>query len=87
MKSSPLYLTFFLSFLKFCQAQCGGDLTDLTGEITSPNYPATYPDNSDCTWTISAPSSTSPVTVSWMSLFSSVWKHPTFVVVLFFIYF
>ena len=31
---------------------CGGTLTAAEGSIKSPNYPADYPNNQDCTWTI-----------------------------------
>lgn len=34
---------------------CGGTLTTLSGEITSPNYPGTYQSNRDCTWRIIVP--------------------------------
>nr|KAG5692365.1 hypothetical protein BaRGS_007978 [Batillaria attramentaria] len=33
---------------------CGGRLRDLTGVITSPNYPSNYLDNSNCTWVVQA---------------------------------
>lgn len=31
---------------------CGGALTGLSGEISSPGYPLEYNNNADCTWTI-----------------------------------
>ncbi|TNM98453.1 hypothetical protein fugu_014699 [Takifugu bimaculatus] len=31
---------------------CGGVLTGLSGEISSPGYPLEYNNNADCTWTI-----------------------------------
>nr|XP_039268068.1 cubilin-like [Styela clava] len=31
---------------------CGGSLTSTSGTITSPNYPNTYPANTDCEWVI-----------------------------------
>ncbi|CAK8682879.1 unnamed protein product [Clavelina lepadiformis] len=35
---------------------CGGKLTATPdGEVSSPNYPAAYPADTNCTWTISAP--------------------------------
>lgn len=34
---------------------CGGTLTALSGEITSPNYPGFYQSNRDCTWKIVVP--------------------------------
>lgn len=34
---------------------CGGALTALSGEITSPNYPGSYQSNRDCTWKIVVP--------------------------------
>ncbi|KAJ1096038.1 hypothetical protein NDU88_001187 [Pleurodeles waltl] len=35
-------------------AGCGGTLTALSGEITSPNYPDPYPRNAYCHWNITA---------------------------------
>ncbi|XP_035255591.1 deleted in malignant brain tumors 1 protein isoform X4 [Anguilla anguilla] len=32
--------------------QCGGNLTDLKGEFTSPNYPGNYPNYAFCQWLI-----------------------------------
>ncbi|XP_046466404.1 cubilin [Neodiprion pinetum] len=34
---------------------CGGNYYSLTGVITSPNYPNTYPERRTCEWTIIAP--------------------------------
>ncbi|XP_033106624.1 uncharacterized protein LOC117108641 [Anneissia japonica] len=34
---------------------CGGHFTEDNGEVFSPNYPSTYPDNSDCNYFITAP--------------------------------
>ncbi|XP_065114614.1 cubilin [Paramisgurnus dabryanus] len=34
------------------QGGCGGAVTAPSGEIHSPQYPGKYPDNSDCSWTI-----------------------------------
>jgi len=36
---------------------CGGQLTEETGNVTSPGYPDDYPGNANCTWTIRAPES------------------------------
>ena len=33
---------------------CGGDLTDLVGEVTSPGYPQGYQNNQECVWKILA---------------------------------
>ncbi|XP_013797015.2 cubilin [Apteryx mantelli] len=33
--------------------ECGGELTDTYGSISSPGYPGNYPINRDCFWTIS----------------------------------
>jgi hypothetical protein len=33
-------------------AGCGGELTDETGQLTSPGYPNPYPGNVECVWTI-----------------------------------
>lgn len=34
---------------------CGGILVNITGEISSPNFPSEYPNATVCTWTINAP--------------------------------
>ncbi|KAK1786331.1 hypothetical protein P4O66_018035, partial [Electrophorus voltai] len=34
---------------------CGGVLTSLSGNISSPYYPSFYPPSVDCTWTINVP--------------------------------
>ena len=39
--------------------ECGGDFTTPHGILTSPSYPDTYPDNSDCIYNISQPYGTS----------------------------
>lgn len=33
---------------------CGGTLRGQSGMITTPNYPAEYNNNADCTWTVLA---------------------------------
>uniref|UniRef100_A0A8C4K029 CUB domain containing protein 2 n=1 Tax=Dromaius novaehollandiae TaxID=8790 RepID=A0A8C4K029_DRONO len=33
---------------------CGGELTALSGEIASPDYPDNYPNNAECRWSIRA---------------------------------
>ncbi|POI26232.1 hypothetical protein CIB84_010017 [Bambusicola thoracicus] len=33
---------------------CGGQLTGLSGEITSPRYPESYPNDAECHWSIRA---------------------------------
>uniref|UniRef100_A0A6Q2X998 CUB and Sushi multiple domains 2 n=1 Tax=Esox lucius TaxID=8010 RepID=A0A6Q2X998_ESOLU len=42
--------------LPYCRADdgCGGTLRGQSGVITSPNYPAEYSNNADCTWTVLA---------------------------------
>uniref|UniRef100_A0A667WX46 CUB and Sushi multiple domains 2 n=1 Tax=Myripristis murdjan TaxID=586833 RepID=A0A667WX46_9TELE len=42
--------------LPYCRADdgCGGTLRGQSGVITSPNYPAEYNNNADCTWTVLA---------------------------------
>ena len=34
---------------------CGGDLTGESGNISSPNYPMSFPVFSDCVWRIKVP--------------------------------
>uniref|UniRef100_A0A2K6FE01 CUB and Sushi multiple domains 1 n=1 Tax=Propithecus coquereli TaxID=379532 RepID=A0A2K6FE01_PROCO len=38
-----------------CIATCGGTLTTMGGVILSPGFPGSYPNNLDCTWTVSLP--------------------------------
>ncbi|MEQ2291567.1 CUB and sushi domain-containing protein 2 [Ameca splendens] len=42
--------------LPYCRADdgCGGTLRGQSGVITTPNYPAEYNNNADCTWTVLA---------------------------------
>uniref|UniRef100_A0AAQ4QYC2 CUB and Sushi multiple domains 2 n=1 Tax=Gasterosteus aculeatus aculeatus TaxID=481459 RepID=A0AAQ4QYC2_GASAC len=42
--------------LPYCRADdgCGGTLRGQSGVITTPNYPADYNNNADCTWTVLA---------------------------------
>ncbi|XP_070545496.1 tolloid-like protein 1 isoform X2 [Ptychodera flava] len=40
---------------KTCEAACGGFLTQLKGNLTSPSYPLEYPKNKNCVWQIVAP--------------------------------
>lgn len=50
-------LLFILVFFRQSHAQCDGGpltITDAGGGIQSPNYPGTYPSNSDCKWIISS---------------------------------
>uniref|UniRef100_H3BHY2 Metalloendopeptidase n=1 Tax=Latimeria chalumnae TaxID=7897 RepID=H3BHY2_LATCH len=35
--------------------KCGGTLTSLSGNFTSPEYPSSYPDSMDCSWVLIAP--------------------------------
>ncbi|XP_078621462.1 procollagen C-endopeptidase enhancer 2-like [Branchiostoma floridae x Branchiostoma japonicum] len=48
---------FLLSFLTYpaTSTECGGSLTSQHGVITSPDYPAPYPADTDCTWNITVP--------------------------------
>ena len=43
----------FIYFVIILADNCGGVLTDPTGEITSPDYPKRYPNDVTCTWKIS----------------------------------
>ncbi|NWY09255.1 CDCP2 protein, partial [Aphelocoma coerulescens] len=42
---------------------CGGQLTGLSGEITSPRYPESYPNDAECRWSIGGASSGGPLTL------------------------
>ena len=42
-------------FVAFVHAACDDVFTEETGVITSPNYPTSYPANSDCTFYVSVP--------------------------------
>ncbi|XP_066264368.1 CUB domain-containing protein 2-like [Branchiostoma lanceolatum] len=55
MGFSDAMLTLFLLYFLASPAtstECGGSLTSQHGVITSPNYPAPYPTETDCTWNI-----------------------------------
>ncbi|KAM8982207.1 complement C1s subcomponent [Sarcophilus harrisii] len=44
---------FLYDDMKNCGVNCSGNMfTDLTGEITSPNYPSLYPENSRCDYRV-----------------------------------
>ena len=38
-----------------CYEQCNEWLDLINGTLTSPNYPENYPDDTQCSWTITAP--------------------------------
>ena len=40
----------------FVHIVCGGELTNPSGIITSPNYPFNYPSSRQCEWSIVVPS-------------------------------
>ncbi|XP_009578092.1 PREDICTED: CUB domain-containing protein 2 [Fulmarus glacialis] len=42
---------------------CGGQLTGLSGEITSPRYPESYPNDAECRWSIGGAGGGSPLTL------------------------
>ncbi|NXW85602.1 CDCP2 protein, partial [Alopecoenas beccarii] len=42
---------------------CGGQLTGLSGEITSPRYPESYPNDAECRWTIGVAGGSGPLTL------------------------
>ncbi|KAJ7373930.1 hypothetical protein OS493_009255 [Desmophyllum pertusum] len=50
---------------------CGGVLTDPTGEITSPDYPKRYPNDVTCTWKISPETTHVNLTIEDFALESS----------------
>ena len=39
----------------FSETYCGGNLTSMTGNITSPNHPDPYPKGIECVWHIKCP--------------------------------
>ncbi|KFQ62798.1 CUB domain-containing protein 2, partial [Pelecanus crispus] len=39
---------------------CGGQLTGLSGEITSPRYPESYPNDAECRWSIGGAATGAP---------------------------
>jgi len=45
----------FKDIFVFLAAVCGGKITTPQGTIQSPKFPAWYPSNKKCTWTISLP--------------------------------
>uniref|UniRef100_A0A2C9KBX8 Metalloendopeptidase n=1 Tax=Biomphalaria glabrata TaxID=6526 RepID=A0A2C9KBX8_BIOGL len=40
---------------KTCKKECGGQITEMKGNITSPSFPDNYPVSKVCTWYITAP--------------------------------
>lgn len=51
MESSPYSFQLWM----FCvHAGCGANFSAPSGRVVSPNYPADYPDNSNCNYTIDA---------------------------------
>lgn len=42
---------------------CGGQLTGLSGEITSPRYPESYPNDAECRWSIGGAGAGGPLTL------------------------
>ncbi|XP_051481017.1 CUB domain-containing protein 2 isoform X1 [Apus apus] len=42
---------------------CGGQLTGLSGEITSPRYPESYPNDAECRWSIGGAGGGGPLTL------------------------
>lgn len=45
----------FLFYVLPCASGCGGILHGNHGSFSSPNYPGTYPNNTNCVWDIKAP--------------------------------
>ena len=37
-------------------SECGGNFSNLTGSIITPSYPGYYASDTECSWTITAPS-------------------------------
>lgn len=52
---------------------CGSIITTGEGYIQTPNYPGKYPRNSDCTWTLVAPSG-----MGWKIEFEDINNADTF---------
>ena len=44
-----------VDYVCFFVVVCGGTYFTSKGALQSPNYPNIYPNNKDCTWTISVP--------------------------------
>ena len=56
VSKKKLYFLFVLDcFIIVHPAACGGTLTALRGNITSPSYPDVYPRNKRCLWKITVP--------------------------------
>ena len=49
---SDFFVTVTENFHYVSEQSCGGLLTNISGVISSPNYPNNYPDNVTCTWKI-----------------------------------
>ena len=48
-----MFKNIFLCF--FLLADCGGEINVESGQLQSPNYPNSYPNDKDCHWIITAP--------------------------------
>ncbi len=57
--------------------QCGETLTAASGSFQSPNWPATYPVNINCMWTIILPDSSKRLEITFDSPFGVAGSLPT----------
>ena len=64
-------LQWILLFFFLCIAGCRRDITDPSGEITSPNYPDNYPKRKECSWHISTTPGHRITLVSYVSHYAT----------------
>jgi len=48
--------------------ECGGNIFNTSGVLTSPNYPGLYPHSLDCHWNITVPNGTIGIIISQFSV-------------------
>ena len=53
LKGAP-NLSFFIG-VSWRSGACGGEFTDNSGQLTTPNHPNNYPNNKNCIWKITVP--------------------------------
>ncbi|KAL5022284.1 hypothetical protein ScPMuIL_001439 [Solemya velum] len=63
------------------EMKCKFSLTNLTGIITSPNYPNVYPNNMDCSWSIHIPNTRAIIQLRFVDFDLQVKANTDYVIV------